>query len=708
LKRDRGVGGQVQFRNAGAGEFGVEGPTAGQVGGEATKEDFGGDRFDAADMKMAGGEVAIGEHGQFAGVKAAVADQDGAAGEDLAINAALGAVGMLEEGPDGGGDVGEFAGVALQTPIHELNSPCVEASAGDNDEAGGVSGAIGTLVIGDTAIDLAEGTGLDGLPGEGRVGGEAEFMGEDVGGAERQDGEGGMIEGIGGIGDPVEDFEDGPIATGGDDEVMMGQSGLTGERACGAGAGGGEEFDIVSQAVKELGELAGFVAASGRVEDDASAHEHLDARDGLAGVPDDGEDAPEQKAEDHADEDDAVAGDAPFVAQGPESLDASGGEVIDEFFVGWGWIDELALESAPPFGPEGAFEADFDGLAAGGLRGFGFEGAGGNVLEYGFVGGWWSGLRAGMGRFGSGGGGRGRAGAGLGWGVEVLVEARDFGLEFGDAPIEGLSPLGEGIGLFLKEAHAGGVSLVGLMGSASGEDKGESGPDSEDGESDGPSQGESETGEFAGGFALEERGGLLGLGGESGATGEGGRLLGQDGPFDLGRVPLHAGTFECGERAGEFAVVGFCGPGTFVERGDLIQRGAEVGEGAGHLLGVAPRGLFGFVEQGDAASEVGEHFLAALLVFDTAAAGFFELGAFAFEVLLATFEFDESLLGGGDLLVDLVAGEGALAAGGRGGSGRGRHGSRDTPQSFEVGVDKVRMIQISTHGRRMLGRVGVK
>ena len=100
---------------------------------------------------------------------------------------------------------------------------------------------------------------------------------------------------------------------------------------------------------------------------------------------------------------------------------------------------------------------------------------------------------------------------------------------------------------------------------------------------------------------------------------------------------------------------------------------------------------------------MGEHFLAALLVLDAAPAGFLELGAFAFEVFLTTLEFDESLLGGGDLLVDFVAREGALAAG-----GRGRHGSRNTPQSFEVGVDKVRMIQISTHGRRMLGLVGVK
>ena len=69
------------------------------------------------------------------------------------------------------------------------------------------------------------------------------------------------------------------------------------------------------------------------------------------------------------------------------------------------------------------------------------------------------------------------------------------------------------------------------------------------------------------------------------------------------------------------------------------------GEGLDHLLGVAAGVELGFFEQAEAAREVVDHFLAAGLKFNLAAAAqFLERGAFAFQFVLRALEFGELLL----------------------------------------------------------------
>lgn len=285
-----------------------------------------------------------------------------------------------------------------------------------------------------------------------------------------------------------------------------------------------------------------------------------------------------------------------------------------------------------------------------------------------------------------------------------MIETRDLRLEFGDAPIQGLRPLGRGR-TFCGRGPCHKAEMAG--GSAPGQDQ-ETGPVPyhEHGQGDRPSEGETEAGEFTGRFALEQRRGLH-SGVENAFDPPG--LLGlgiEDGPFHLGRIPFHPGAFERGERAGELVMIRLNGRALIQGRDLVGSADYSRSERARHLFRIPPGSLLGFVEQRDATGEVGEHFLAALLVFDAATTRFLELGPFAFEVFLAPFQLDQGLLGGGDLLVDLIRGRGGRVDPPDVAPTEGAGGAT-VPATVHRQVAKIQMIK-SAHGDGMLRRGGRK
>ena len=115
---------------------------------------------------------------------------------------------------------------------------------------------------------------------------------------------------------------------------------------------------------------------------------------------------------------------------------------------------------------------------------------------------------------------------------------------------------------------------------------------------------------------------------------------------------------------------------------------AEIADGLDHLLGVAAGVELGFLEQAEAAREVADHFLPAVLEFKLAAAQFLQCGAFALQFLLRAFQLGEFLLRLDDLAVHFLAGRRAQRV------GEGRAGRL---VRLKIGVHKLRCIVFGSH-----------
>jgi len=111
------------------------------------------------------------------------------------------------------------------------------------------------------------------------------------------------------------------------------------------------------------------------------------------------------------------------------------------------------------------------------------------------------------------------------------------------------------------------------------------------------------------------------------------------------------------------------------------------------LFGVAAGVELGFFEQAEAAREVADHFLAAVLKLKLAAAQFLERGAFALQILLRAFELGEFLLRLNDLAVHLFARRRAERV------GEGRAGRL---VRLEIGVHKLRCIVFGSHAANLV------
>jgi hypothetical protein len=145
------------------------------------------------------------------------------------------------------------AEVLFEIPARFLHDLRIETHAGELDKVAG---------IGAHQIDLASVPGEDHRPGGGEIVGQAEFGGEDVHRADRED-----AERHAGAGDSVDDLIDRAVATGGDDGGETVANCLLGERTRVAGGGGGAEcavweaFDLLPCPFCPL-------AARGRVQND--------------------------------------------------------------------------------------------------------------------------------------------------------------------------------------------------------------------------------------------------------------------------------------------------------------------------------------------------------------------------------------------------------------------------------------------------------
>src|ERR1700692_4868610 len=84
------------------------------------------------------------------------------------------------------------------------------------------------------------------------------------------------------------------------------------------------------------------------------------------------DDAEQEDKEHHGEGDDSVAGDAFFVAQGAQALDATGGEIVHEARIGGGGAGEMVAHTVPEGGQvvfaHAEFIEDFGGVVAAAMR----------------------------------------------------------------------------------------------------------------------------------------------------------------------------------------------------------------------------------------------------------------------------------------------------------------------------------------------------
>lgn len=170
--------------------------------------------FEEEDVEFAVVQECIAEEGEGAAIAAAVADEgEGAsvgAFRGLEFEERAGAAGEL----GGGEEVGERAEAVFAFGGGGFDDLCIDADAGELDEV---------VLVGASEVDLAGVAVADDLPRGLEVARDAEFVGEDVHGADGEDAEGGT-----GEVEAVDDVVDAAVATGGDDGAV----------ACGEFCGG--------------------------------------------------------------------------------------------------------------------------------------------------------------------------------------------------------------------------------------------------------------------------------------------------------------------------------------------------------------------------------------------------------------------------------------------------------------------------------------
>ena len=217
-------------------------------------------------------QVGTGKDRDASAIETSIADEDEFAG------GGVNAVGdgelrkLAGERAEAGGDVGERADLFFVLPVHQFDGARVEARAGQLREVT-ADGFPVEGVFGGGQIDAAFAARADDSPGIQEIHGQAEFLGEDVDGAEGQHAETDARERVRHIAEAVEDFVDGAVAAGGDDGVKALAHGLGGESASGSGGGGGLEGALMRESGEVLLELPRLVAARDGVEDDAGVHE---------------------------------------------------------------------------------------------------------------------------------------------------------------------------------------------------------------------------------------------------------------------------------------------------------------------------------------------------------------------------------------------------------------------------------------------------
>ncbi len=158
----------------------------------------------------------------------------------------------------GAEEVAQGAEGFLGGPAGLLNDLGVEPDAGELDKG---------MAVGKGEVDLAGVSGADDLPAGPEIPGDAEFFGEDVHGAGGQQAKGGL-----GAGETVDDFVDGPIASGGDDAGVALRHGVAGELSGLTFLVGEQEVGLIAgERADLLNEGAGAFPAGGGVEDDGGS-----------------------------------------------------------------------------------------------------------------------------------------------------------------------------------------------------------------------------------------------------------------------------------------------------------------------------------------------------------------------------------------------------------------------------------------------------
>ena len=153
----------------------------------------------------------------------------------------------------------------LQRNTHAADRVAVQPGAGHLDEVTLLL-AVDRLHPGQGEIDGSRLAKLDRLPSA--LGGErdAQFAGEHIHRAERQDAELHLAKPVAFLGQAVDNLVDRAVAAGGDDGFVAVADGLCGEGSRASGRGRLEQRALVLQLAKRLAKAPGFFAAGGGIE----------------------------------------------------------------------------------------------------------------------------------------------------------------------------------------------------------------------------------------------------------------------------------------------------------------------------------------------------------------------------------------------------------------------------------------------------------
>src|SRR5438105_11367108 len=120
---------------------------------------------------------------------------------------------------EAGKDVGQRADGFLDLPFYQFDRASIETGAGQLGEIAVVAG-LAALIFHAREVNQGFASLLDGFPGCVEAWGNADFARENIDGAQGQYCQTTSLEAAGDVADPVEDFVESAVASGGDDGVV--------------------------------------------------------------------------------------------------------------------------------------------------------------------------------------------------------------------------------------------------------------------------------------------------------------------------------------------------------------------------------------------------------------------------------------------------------------------------------------------------------
>ena len=169
---------------------------------------------------------------------------------------------------DPGDHVGQLSEPLLLRPVHSCDGSGGEPGAGEEGEAAGLGTAIETGEGRLRQVDAAFAPLPDDLPSGGEVGGNPQFLGEDIDRAERNHGQPGPVESPGHIGQSVQNLIHRAVSTGSDHRFTAFPRQIRREHTRVSRSAGGEDADSGAEFRKPIPEPERLFSLGGGVEQD--------------------------------------------------------------------------------------------------------------------------------------------------------------------------------------------------------------------------------------------------------------------------------------------------------------------------------------------------------------------------------------------------------------------------------------------------------